>query len=92
MWGLAVNQKTDLKHQGILVESEDSIEVEPSPEDPMAPVSPVGALVEVDHPEDNPVDHMLRPVYSQLPSRRLMLPQRSLQKYWDRVAASRIST
>ncbi|KAH7565396.1 hypothetical protein JRO89_XS09G0201300 [Xanthoceras sorbifolium] len=79
MWGPAVNQKTDIKHQGILTEVEDSREVEPSPEDPVAPVSPVGVLVGVGHPEDSPVDHMLKPVYLQSPSRRLMLPQRSSQ-------------
>ncbi|KAL5744005.1 hypothetical protein ACOSQ2_027121 [Xanthoceras sorbifolium] len=54
--------------------AEDSREVEPSPEFPVALVSPVAALVRVGHPEDSPVDHMLRPVYSQSPSRRLMLP------------------
>ncbi|KAL5831609.1 hypothetical protein ACOSQ4_016963 [Xanthoceras sorbifolium] len=62
MWGPAVNQKTNLKHQGIPAKAEDSREVEPSPEDPVAPVSPVGALVGVGHPEDSPKDHMLRPV------------------------------
>ncbi|KAL5799336.1 hypothetical protein ACOSQ4_032220 [Xanthoceras sorbifolium] len=71
---LKVDQKTDLKYQGITAEAEDSREVEPSPEDPVAPVSPVGALVGVGHLEDSPVDYMLRPVYSQSPSRRLMLP------------------
>ncbi|KAL5812363.1 hypothetical protein ACOSQ3_027313 [Xanthoceras sorbifolium] len=55
-------------------QAEDSREVEPSPEFPVALVSPVAALVRVGHPEDSPVDHMLRPVYSQSPSRRLMLP------------------
>ncbi|KAH7560777.1 hypothetical protein JRO89_XS10G0099800 [Xanthoceras sorbifolium] len=74
MWGPAVNQKTNLKHQGIPAKAEDSREVEPSPEDPVAPVNPVGALVGVGHPEDSPKDHMLRPVYSQSASRRLMLP------------------
>ncbi|KAH7548536.1 hypothetical protein JRO89_XS14G0157500 [Xanthoceras sorbifolium] len=74
MWGSAVDQKTDLKYQGIIAEAEDSREVEPSPEDPVAPVSPVGALVGVGHLEDSPVDYMLRPVYSQSPKRRLMLP------------------
>ncbi|KAL5764503.1 hypothetical protein ACOSQ2_017097 [Xanthoceras sorbifolium] len=62
MWGPAVNQKTNLKHQGIPAKAEDSREVEPSPEDPVAPVNPVGALVGVGHPEDSPKDHMLRPV------------------------------
>ncbi|KAL5810584.1 hypothetical protein ACOSQ4_027152 [Xanthoceras sorbifolium] len=55
-------------------QAEDSREVEPSPEFPVALVSPVVALVRVGHPEDSPVDHMLSPVYSQSPSRRLMLP------------------
>ncbi|KAL5800752.1 hypothetical protein ACOSQ3_032384 [Xanthoceras sorbifolium] len=61
MWGSAVDQKIDLKYQGITAEAEDSREVEPSPEDPVAPVSPVGALVGVGHLEDSPVDYMLRP-------------------------------
>ncbi|KAL5732481.1 hypothetical protein ACOSQ2_032173 [Xanthoceras sorbifolium] len=61
MWGSTVDQKTDLKYQGIIAEAEDSREVEPSPEDPVAPVSPVGALVGVGHLEDSPVDYMLRP-------------------------------
>ncbi|KAH7569638.1 hypothetical protein JRO89_XS06G0224600 [Xanthoceras sorbifolium] len=73
MWGLAVDQKIDLKHQGIPVETEDSREVEPSLEDLVVPVSPIGELVGVGHLEDNAVDHMFGPVYSQLPSRRLML-------------------
>ncbi|KAL5773478.1 hypothetical protein ACOSQ2_013402 [Xanthoceras sorbifolium] len=62
MWGPTVDQKTDLKHQGIPAEAEDSIEVEPNPENPVASVSPMGALVGVGHPEDSLVDHMLRPV------------------------------
>ncbi|KAL5833343.1 hypothetical protein ACOSQ3_017017 [Xanthoceras sorbifolium] len=71
MWGPAVNQKTNLKHQGIPAKAEDSREVEPSPEDPVAPVSPVGALVGVGHPEDSPKDHMLRPVDTGVKSQHL---------------------
>ncbi|KAL5767547.1 hypothetical protein ACOSQ2_014330 [Xanthoceras sorbifolium] len=59
--GPTVDQKIDLKYQGIPAEADDNREVEPSPEDPVALVSPVGVLVEVGHPEDSPVDHMFWP-------------------------------